>query len=74
MSQGDGLVGQEVSHGCVRMFNEDVIDSISVCGSALGSSSRGKVTLRDCAIGGSTLILLFGTLLFVASLGPARPF
>jgi nickel/cobalt transporter (NicO) family protein len=27
-----------------------------------------------CAIGGATLILLFGTILFVASLGPARPF
>ena len=27
-----------------------------------------------CAIGGATLILLFGTLLFAASLGPARPF
>jgi nickel/cobalt transporter (NicO) family protein len=27
-----------------------------------------------CAIGGSTLILLFGVLLFTASLGPARPF
>ena len=27
-----------------------------------------------CALGGSTLILLFGTLLFAASLGPARPF
>jgi hypothetical protein len=29
-------------------------------------------TLR--AIGGSALILLFGTTLFAASLGPARPF
>jgi len=27
-----------------------------------------------CAIGGATLILLFGATLFVASLGPARPF
>lgn len=27
-----------------------------------------------CALGGSTLILLFGALLFAASLGPARPF
>jgi nickel/cobalt transporter (NicO) family protein len=27
-----------------------------------------------CAIGGSTLILLFGAILFTASLGPARPF
>jgi hypothetical protein len=27
-----------------------------------------------CAIGGSTLILLFGAILFAASLGPARPF
>ena len=27
-----------------------------------------------CAIGGSTLILLFGATLFAASLGPARPF
>jgi nickel/cobalt exporter len=30
--------------------------------------------LTACAIGGSTLILLFGATLFVASLGPARPF
>ena len=48
--------------------------SISACGSAPASSSPGRATLRDCALGGSTLILLFGTLLFVASLGPARPF
>jgi len=27
-----------------------------------------------CAIGGALVILLFGSLLFVASLGPARPF
>jgi ABC-type nickel/cobalt efflux system permease component RcnA len=27
-----------------------------------------------CAIGGATIIFLFGTLLFIASLGPARPF
>ena len=27
-----------------------------------------------CAIGGATVILLFGLLLFAASLGPARPF
>jgi nickel/cobalt exporter len=27
-----------------------------------------------CALGGSTLILLFGAILFAASLGPARPF
>jgi nickel/cobalt exporter len=27
-----------------------------------------------CAIGGATLIMLFGALLFAASLGPARPF
>jgi ABC-type nickel/cobalt efflux system permease component RcnA len=27
-----------------------------------------------CAIGGATVIMLFGALLFVASLGPARPF
>jgi ABC-type nickel/cobalt efflux system permease component RcnA len=27
-----------------------------------------------CAIGGATVIMLFGVLLFMASLGPARPF
>jgi len=27
-----------------------------------------------CAIGGAMVIFLFGTLLFIASLGPARPF
>jgi hypothetical protein len=27
-----------------------------------------------CAIGGATVILFFGSLLFAASLGPARPF
>jgi ABC-type nickel/cobalt efflux system permease component RcnA len=27
-----------------------------------------------CAIGGALIICLFGTLLFIASLGPARPF
>jgi len=27
-----------------------------------------------CAIGGAAIIFLFGTLLFIASLGPARPF
>jgi ABC-type nickel/cobalt efflux system permease component RcnA len=27
-----------------------------------------------CAIGGATVIMLFGVLLFIASLGPARPF
>ena len=27
-----------------------------------------------CTIGGATIILLFGALLFAASLGPARPF
>jgi nickel/cobalt exporter len=27
-----------------------------------------------CAIGGVTIILLFGLLMFMASLGPARPF
>lgn len=27
-----------------------------------------------CAIGGATIILLFGLLMFAASLGPARPF
>jgi hypothetical protein len=27
-----------------------------------------------CAIGGAAIIFLFGLLLFIASLGPARPF
>jgi hypothetical protein len=27
-----------------------------------------------CAIGGALVIFLFGSLLFIASLGPARPF
>jgi nickel/cobalt exporter len=27
-----------------------------------------------CTIGGAIVIFLFGTLLFMASLGPARPF
>ena len=42
----------------------------------LGGTSSAWVNgvWTTCAIGGSTLILLFGTLLFAASLGPARPF
>jgi nickel/cobalt exporter len=38
------------------------------------SSAWANGVWTACAIGGSTLILLFGTLLFAASLGPARPF
>ena len=40
-----------------------------------GTSSTWVNTIwAICALGGSTLILLFGTILFAASLGPARPF
>jgi nickel/cobalt transporter (NicO) family protein len=38
------------------------------------SSAWANGVWTACAIGGSTLILLFGSLLFAASLGPARPF
>ncbi len=38
------------------------------------SSAWANGVWTACAIGGATLILLFGTLLFAASLGPARPF
>jgi nickel/cobalt transporter (NicO) family protein len=38
------------------------------------SSAWANGVWTACAIGGSTLILLFGTILFAASLGPARPF
>ncbi|MGB6347833.1 MAG: nickel/cobalt transporter [Methyloceanibacter sp.] len=39
-----------------------------------GSSAWADAVWTICAIGGSTLILLFGATLFTASLGPARPF
>jgi len=39
-----------------------------------GSSAWANGVWTVCALGGSTLILLFGALLFAASLGPARPF
>ena len=32
------------------------------------------VVWTACTIGGAIVIFLFGTLLFIASLGPARPF
>jgi nickel/cobalt transporter (NicO) family protein len=38
------------------------------------SSAWANGVWTACSIGGATLILLFGTLLFAASLGPARPF
>jgi nickel/cobalt transporter (NicO) family protein len=38
------------------------------------SSAWANAVWAACAIGGSTLILLFGAILFAASLGPARPF
>jgi len=41
-------------------------------GGKSGAWAEGVWTV--CAIGGSTLIVLFGATLFVASLGPARPF
>jgi len=41
-------------------------------GGRSGAWAEGVWTV--CAIGGATLIVLFGTTLFVASLGPARPF
>jgi nickel/cobalt exporter len=41
-------------------------------GGKSGAWAEGVWTV--CAIGGATLIVLFGTTLFVASLGPARPF
>jgi nickel/cobalt transporter (NicO) family protein len=38
------------------------------------SGAFANVVWTICALGGSALILLFGATLFVASLGPARPF
>jgi ABC-type nickel/cobalt efflux system permease component RcnA len=42
----------------------------------LGGTSRSwaDAVWTTCAIGGATVILLFGLILFAASLGPARPF
>jgi nickel/cobalt exporter len=39
-----------------------------------GSGAWAEAVWTTCAIGGSALILLLGATLFVASLGPARPF
>jgi ABC-type nickel/cobalt efflux system permease component RcnA len=40
-----------------------------------GRSARwANVVWTTCAIGGALIIFLFGSLLFAASLGPARPF
>jgi len=38
------------------------------------NSTWANVVWTTCAIGGATVILLFGLILFAASLGPARPF
>jgi nickel/cobalt exporter len=39
-----------------------------------GTNSLASMVWTTCAIGGVTIILLFGLLMFMASLGPARPF
>jgi nickel/cobalt transporter (NicO) family protein len=38
------------------------------------NSAWASMVWTTCAIGGATIILLFGLLMFAASLGPARPF
>lgn len=38
------------------------------------NSAWANMVWTTCAIGGATVILLFGVILFAASLGPARPF
>jgi nickel/cobalt exporter len=38
------------------------------------NSTWASMVWTTCAIGGATIILLFGLLMFAASLGPARPF
>jgi nickel/cobalt exporter len=38
------------------------------------NSAWASMVWTTCAIGGATIILLFGILMFAASLGPARPF
>jgi ABC-type nickel/cobalt efflux system permease component RcnA len=38
------------------------------------SSTWADAVWNICSIGGATIIFLFGLILFVASLGPARPF
>jgi nickel/cobalt transporter (NicO) family protein len=42
----------------------------------LGGTNRtwASMVWTTCAIGGATIILPFGLLMFAASLGPARPF
>ena len=39
-----------------------------------GNSAWTNMVWSTCAIGGATIILLFGLIMFAASLGPARPF
>jgi nickel/cobalt exporter len=38
------------------------------------NSAWASMVWTTCAIGGATIILMFGALMFMASLGPARPF
>jgi ABC-type nickel/cobalt efflux system permease component RcnA len=38
------------------------------------NSAWANVVWTTCAIGGAIIILLFGSIMFAASLGPARPF
>ena len=38
------------------------------------NSAWASMVWTTCAIGGATIILLFGLIMFTASLGPARPF
>jgi ABC-type nickel/cobalt efflux system permease component RcnA len=38
------------------------------------NSTWSNAVWTTCTIGGAVIIFLFGTLLFLASLGPARPF
>jgi nickel/cobalt exporter len=40
----------------------------------VGNSAWAEAVWTTCAIGGALVIFLFGSLLFIASLGPARPF
>ena len=39
-----------------------------------GNAAWANAVWTTCSIGGAVVILLFGLLLFLASLGPARPF
>jgi nickel/cobalt transporter (NicO) family protein len=38
------------------------------------NSTWASMVWTTCAIGGATIIMLFGIFMFAASLGPARPF